>query len=206
MEKELKRTKKIAGITLIALVITIVVLIILAGVLINISLGNNGLFNKAKTAKEMYTNAQAQEETEIAKITNNIDGYVGGNRDYETEINTLKSRIAELENLNSYSTTEKVIGTWIDGITPVYQKTFQGSYSLTTSTSIISSIVIPNAMHLLDVKCIQDDGIVGDYYIASPSIAGFTSEYKLRMATTKDLTAKYIILTYTKAPESKTTD
>ena len=44
MEKELKRTKKIAGITLIALVITIVILIILAGVLINISLGNNGLF------------------------------------------------------------------------------------------------------------------------------------------------------------------
>ena len=60
------------AITLIALVITIVVLIILAGVLINISLGNNGLFNKAKTAKEMYTNAQEYEETEI---TNNIDSY-----------------------------------------------------------------------------------------------------------------------------------
>ena len=81
MEKELKRTKKIAGITLIALVITIVVLIILAGVLINISLGNNGLFNKAKTAKEMYVNSQDYEETEIAKITNSIDGYVDGNRD-----------------------------------------------------------------------------------------------------------------------------
>ena len=36
--------RQTAGITLIALVITIVVLIILAGVLINISLGNNGLF------------------------------------------------------------------------------------------------------------------------------------------------------------------
>lgn len=75
MEKELKRIKKIAGITLIALVITIVVLIILAGVLINISLGNNGLFNKAKTAKEMYTNAQDYEEKEIEKVTNGIDSY-----------------------------------------------------------------------------------------------------------------------------------
>ena len=55
---------------------TIVVLIILAGVLINISLGNNGLFNKAKTAKEMYINAQEYEETEIAKMTNEIDSFV----------------------------------------------------------------------------------------------------------------------------------
>ena len=68
--------KENLGITLVALVITIVVLIILAGVLINISLGNNGLFNKAKTAKEMYTNAQAQEETEIAKISNGIDDII----------------------------------------------------------------------------------------------------------------------------------
>ena len=32
-------------------------------------------FGKAKTAKEMYTNAQDYEETEIEKITNNIDSY-----------------------------------------------------------------------------------------------------------------------------------
>ena len=78
MKKLLKEKK---AITLIALVITIVVLIILAGVLINISLGNNGLFNKAKTAKEMYTNAQDYEEEQIAKTTNEIDSYVDGNRD-----------------------------------------------------------------------------------------------------------------------------
>ena len=78
--KNLIKEKK--AITLIALVITIVVLIILAGVLINISLGNNGLFNKAKTAKEMYTNAQNYEETEIAKYSNEIDSYVGGGREY----------------------------------------------------------------------------------------------------------------------------
>ena len=38
------KVKDMKAITLIALVITIVILIILAGVLINISLGNNGLF------------------------------------------------------------------------------------------------------------------------------------------------------------------
>ena len=54
---------------------TIVVLIILATVAIQLSLGNNGIFNRAKTAKEQYQNAQDYEETEIEKITNNIDSY-----------------------------------------------------------------------------------------------------------------------------------
>ena len=36
------------GITLIALIITIVILIILAGVAINLTVGENGIFSKAK--------------------------------------------------------------------------------------------------------------------------------------------------------------
>lgn len=39
------------GITLIALVVTIVVLLILAGVTITYALGNNGIFNSAKKAE-----------------------------------------------------------------------------------------------------------------------------------------------------------
>ena len=57
-----------------------ITLIAFAGVLINISLGNNGLFNKAKTAKEMYTNAQNYEEEQIAKTSNEIDNFVEGSR------------------------------------------------------------------------------------------------------------------------------
>ena len=56
--------------------ITIVVLIILATVSIQLSLGNNGIFNRAKTAKEQYQNAQDYEETEISKVTNEIDNNI----------------------------------------------------------------------------------------------------------------------------------
>ena len=74
--KNLKlKMKENKAITLIALVITIVVLIILAGVLISLTLGNNGLFNKAKLGKEKYANAQDYEETEIAKVSNEIDTF-----------------------------------------------------------------------------------------------------------------------------------
>ena len=43
--------KKNKGITLVALVVTIVVLLILAGVSINLVLGNNGIIAKAKDAE-----------------------------------------------------------------------------------------------------------------------------------------------------------
>jgi len=73
--------KNVKGITLIALVITIVVLIILAGVAISLSLGENGIFNKAKFATEEYANEQAREEAEIAKYSNDIDTIVNTRND-----------------------------------------------------------------------------------------------------------------------------
>ena len=47
-ENNMKNNK---GITLVALVVTIVVLLILAGVSINLVLGNNGIIAKAKEAE-----------------------------------------------------------------------------------------------------------------------------------------------------------
>ena len=52
--------KKTKGITLIALVITIVILLILAGISIS-ALTNQGLFEKAKEAKQKSEDAQKWE-------------------------------------------------------------------------------------------------------------------------------------------------
>ena len=56
------------GITLIALVITIVILVILAGVAINLTVGENGLLRKAKLAKEEYNNAVTSEEEQLNEL------------------------------------------------------------------------------------------------------------------------------------------
>ena len=56
------KTKEMKGITLIALVITIVVLMILAGVSINTVLGDDGIIKKAKEATETTKRASAEEE------------------------------------------------------------------------------------------------------------------------------------------------
>ena len=64
--------KKENAITLIALIITIIVMLILASVVINLTLGENGLFTTAKYAVKNYTNAQDMEIAELNKFNNNI--------------------------------------------------------------------------------------------------------------------------------------
>lgn len=56
------------GITLISLVITIVLLIILAGIMINIVLGENGLFTRAKEARNKYIMGEKEEEKMINEL------------------------------------------------------------------------------------------------------------------------------------------
>ena len=60
--------KKSTGITLIALVVTIVVLLILAGISINTILGDNGIISRSKEAKERTEYAQEQEKVKYAVV------------------------------------------------------------------------------------------------------------------------------------------
>ncbi len=61
----MKRTKE-NGITLIALVITIIVLLILAGVSIAMLTENNGILTQANKAKTLTTNKSAEEKVKLA--------------------------------------------------------------------------------------------------------------------------------------------
>ena len=58
------------GITLIALVVTIVVLLILAGVSVNALFGNNGIIEKAKEAQNKMDKATENDQKEINELTN----------------------------------------------------------------------------------------------------------------------------------------
>ena len=57
--------QKNKGITLIALIITIIILLILAGISISTLTGDNGILNKASIAKEETKKAQYLEELRI---------------------------------------------------------------------------------------------------------------------------------------------
>ena len=68
-----KRNMKEKGITLIALVITIIVLLILAGVTINMVLGEDGILQRAENAREQQEKAQDMENIRLAMAEIKID-------------------------------------------------------------------------------------------------------------------------------------
>ncbi len=80
------------GITLIALVVTVIILLILAGVTLNIALSDNGLFSKTKKATEDYKQAQSEEEEAIRQISTQFySDYVGAKvTGYSPKTDTVK--------------------------------------------------------------------------------------------------------------------
>ena len=76
MKKKIKN-KQEKGITLIALVVTIVVLLILAGVSISLVLNNNGVISKSKDARDQYAEAQTNDEKQLNEVSDWIDTKVG---------------------------------------------------------------------------------------------------------------------------------
>lgn len=62
------RTKETKGITLIAMVITIIILLILVGVSLNFILGENGIITRVKTTRKIQTIATIKEALELEKV------------------------------------------------------------------------------------------------------------------------------------------
>ena len=68
-----KRSLQEKGITLIALVVTIIILLILAGVTISQITGNEGLFQRTKQATEQYEKESLREEMRLAILDKQIE-------------------------------------------------------------------------------------------------------------------------------------
>ncbi len=94
MKKQILTTKKEnKGITLIALVITIIVLLILTAVSIATLTGENGLLTKAGDAKEETRGASVEEARDLWKINQEVD-----NQTESTTAQTLEQLLNDLEN------------------------------------------------------------------------------------------------------------
>ncbi len=95
------KTKEMKGITLVALVVTIVVLLILAAVSINLVLGDNGIIKKANQAASVTKEAEVK-EAEVKEAINRtiLEFYL--TNDYETLEDFLKAK-AEDGSIDSVS-------------------------------------------------------------------------------------------------------
>ena len=119
ISKEIKINKKSArrnysnqtGITLIALVVTIVVLLILAGVSINALFGDSGIIEKAKDAQNRMNNAQESDLNALNDvdkwINNQVNGTAGGNTTGGDETPTEKPLITDSSLTSNDRTTSE---------------------------------------------------------------------------------------------------
>ena len=89
---ELKRSKAnrndVRGITLVALVITIVILIILATITINAAFGDGGLLEKAQSSKNMAEDAVEKEYNKMNSLLDEYSNIMAEDSNIPTEPNT----------------------------------------------------------------------------------------------------------------------
>ena len=76
----MKKTRHAKGIPLIALVKTIIVLLILAAVAINLTIGNNGIFTRAQDAVVRNENASVYEQLQFKVADYQMDSIETGNK------------------------------------------------------------------------------------------------------------------------------
>ena len=84
------KIKQAKGITLIALIITIIVLLILAGVTITMLTGDNGILKQATNARETNTKAELEEQVKLAVMASKVNNTASVNLEtLEDEINKI---------------------------------------------------------------------------------------------------------------------
>ena len=125
--------RKNQGITLIALIITVIVLIILAGVTISMVVGDDGIITKSKEAKQNMSNATAEEEELLKNMLNAMNEIESNSTGEMTLVDMFKKAEAdECMNLDGACNREDHlhIGDYVN-----YQNPTSGTYTITAEKS-----------------------------------------------------------------------
>lgn len=83
------------GITLVALVVTIIVLLILAGITINLVLSNDGIIQRTRDASETYAQAEQNDAKQMSQFAEDIDELTGKTALSEEKIAAINDRIKD---------------------------------------------------------------------------------------------------------------
>ena len=161
---KLKESEK--GITLIALVITIIVLLILAAVSIAMLTGENGILKKASTAKEKHQISEAKEKIELALQDLRIEEESKGNSltkeklsklsesEYEISVESLESFPVEVvQSIYKFQINDKYQVEYLGEATGtrVTYKTEPEGY--TNQDKVIIKLTVKNAKGIKEIQC-----------------------------------------------------
>ena len=165
-----QKLKESKGITLIALVITIIILLILAGVVIATLTGDNGILGKAKTAKTTNDEEKAKEQIKIA-----VMGSYG--KDGELNYDDLTKNLGQIGITGLPKEASYPLEVTLDGVSATIEA--NGEVNFTTSggyTQTGDTITSP------DGKTMK----VGDYVNYDPTLEANASD--LTYTSTADKT------------------
>lgn len=169
----------------------------------------NTLSNNVTTIGTTANNAQ-QTATSALNTANTANGKADTNAG---AISSIQSNISGIEDnistITEYSTTEKVVGTWIDG-KPIYRKVvYYGNLPNATAKSVAHNI--SNLKQVITIDGVCFDGNDG-YYTLPLVYRGSDSSYNvqtsvnstdIRMASSQDRSnfTAYVIIEYTKTTD-----
>ena len=184
-ERNIKQLIKTSnGITLIALVITIIVLLILAGVVIATLTGDNGILGKAKTAKTTNDEEKAKEQIKIA-----VMGSYG--KDGELNYDDLTKNLGQIGITELPDTASYPLEVTLDGVSATIEA--NGEVNFTTSggyTQTGDTITSPDGKTMKVGDYVDYDPILGANasdltYTSTTDKTGASSEQEFNVSTYK---------------------
>ena len=155
-EKLNKKLKNKQGITLIALIVTIIILLILAGVTIAMLTGQNGILKQATNARETNLKAEEEEKIKIAVTGSSI------NDEGLEEILNEENFKNELK--NQFGNQELDVVANGDGSFIVTVKNTNRKYYVNDDKTVISSDNIIEINNVEELKTFRDDVNNGNSY------------------------------------------
>ena len=161
MQEKLKNTK---GITLVALIITVIILLILAGVTISLVIGDNGLITKSKQGVEESEMASIKEQAELTLDDLEFDHVLK-----DTNVNTL----TQLKKLNS-----AFDGSYLQGNKVVVNNEKYDIYLKNPTTVLVKKhpkVKNGDLIVVYDVNQYSEENTNISIYV---SIAGLNADYK----------------------------
>lgn len=138
-QSNLKRPTSNSAITLIALIITIIALLILAGVTLNMMMGENGIINRAQLAKEKTDKAQEDEKIKIKDLEDELNNYnTRGNEKIEDYTDDLIYKL----NLNNLQNQQ---GVTVNGNVVVSSDNKYATFNGNSYINVANNIIDPNS-------------------------------------------------------------
>lgn len=187
--------KKNEGITLISLIITIVILIILASIAITLSLGKNGIFTRAKEAKELTNRQSATEELNIKITAIKIDKYAE-----KQQMPTLKELAEELkkdEDIKYITEISKIAEVEYnvpsENPTVIYTKLEKYPYEFEINSELEINRIDGKEIEQTDSNSSSNiQTSIGDFEITTPYIGTTSLTVKINKETISEEISKYV--------------